>query len=434
MRMYDLIYKKRQGRQLTPEEIAYLVQGYLLDEIPDYQVSALLMAIYFQGMGLEETKALTEIMAESGDEICLSSIPGRVVDKHSTGGVGDTTTLVLVPLVSAAGIPVAKMSGRSLGHGGGTIDKLESIPGFVTDLSREAFLAQVHEIGAAVISQTGNLSPADKKLYALRDVTATVDSIPLIASSIMSKKIAGGAEGIVLDVKVGGGAFMKGQKEAISLAQVMVDLGKALKRRMVALITNMEQPLGSAVGNALEVKEAVATLRGEGPFDLLSLSLSLGAHMLFLAGENTSFDHCYGRLKKRLDAGYGLEQLEKIITAQGGDPRIIEDPDRLPAAKYTLSLKSEKNGFLTHIDAYRLGSLVMDLGAGRVIQSVPIDYGVGVVLKKKVGDAVSKGEELMVIHYNDRSKEDLWRQCFKGVFTIGEEKGEELPLIIEQLG
>lgn len=431
MRMYDVIYKKREGGRLTPDEIQFLVEGYTQKKIPDYQMSALLMAIYFQGMDVEETAIFTRVMAESGDEIHLSSIPGVTVDKHSTGGVGDTTTLVLIPLVSAAGVPVAKMSGPSLGHGGGTIDKLESIPGLVTEMSRSAFLRQVEQIGAAIIGQTGSLSPADKRLYALRDVTATVDSIPLIASSIMSKKIAGGAQGIVLDVKSGGGAFMKGQKEAHSLARIMVDLGKTLQRQMVALITNMDQPLGYSIGNALEVKEAIATLQGEGPADLEELSLQLGAHMLILAGEEENFDWAYKKLQDLLHSGKALEQLIRIIQAQKGDPRIVEEPERLPSSRFTCQLKSKAAGCITGLDAYQLGSLVMDLGAGRTQAGKTIDYGVGIVLEKKVGDQVLPGETLAIIHFNDDSKEPLYLERLSQAITVEEGSWEQPPLILD---
>lgn len=433
MRMYDLIFKKRQGERLTSQEIAYVIEGYTHGDIPPYQVSALLMAIYFQGMVVEEIAELTRAMAESGDTIDLSSIQGIKVDKHSTGGVGDTTTLVLVPLVSALGIPVAKMSGRSLGHGGGTIDKIESIPGFQTGIEREVFLRQVERIGAALVGQTGNLCPADKKLYALRDVTATVDSIPLIASSIMSKKIAGGADAILLDVKKGVGAFMRSLEEAEALAEMMVGLGRELGRETMAFITNMEEPLGLAAGNALEVKEAIATLKGEGPEDLEELSLKLGAAMVLLANEARDVEEATLRLKRVIESGQGLEQLATIIEAQKGDPHVVYEEERLPSSQYRVQVKSREDGFIQSIQAYEVGTLVRDLGAGRGVFHDTIDHGVGVVLTKRVGDEVMKGESLGIIHLNHKGKEEYYQRRLEEAFVVSEEPVEREPLIYREI-
>ncbi|KXS41941.1 MAG: pyrimidine-nucleoside phosphorylase, partial [Candidatus Frackibacter sp. T328-2] len=400
MRAYDIILKKREGNELSKEEIEYLIEAYTAGELPDYQLSAWAMAVFFKGMNERETADLTMTMANSGDTIDLSPIQGVKVDKHSTGGVGDTTTLVLAPLVAAAGAPVAKMSGRGLGHTGGTIDKLESIPDFNTSLSREQFINNVNDIKVAVAGQTGNLAPADKKLYALRDVTATVDSIPLIASSIMSKKIAAGADGIVLDVKVGDGAFMKDYEEAKRLAKTMVDIGKNVQRETIAVISDMNQPLGLAVGNALEVKEAIETLRGEGPVDLTALCLTLGSQMLRLSGVVKSVEAGREELEKVLTSGAGLKKLKEMITAQGGNPEVVDNYNLLPTAKQKIELKAEADGYIEEIAAEDVGIAAMLLGAGRKSKEDNIDMAVGVELAVKVGEEVSKGDKLALLHIN----------------------------------
>lgn len=403
--MVDLIRKKRNGGELSATEIRHLVQGYAKGEIPDYQMSAWAMAVYFQGMTSRETADLTLEMVRSGEEVDLSAIQGRKVDKHSTGGVGDTTTLILAPLVAAAGVTVAKLSGRGLGHTGGTIDKLESFSGFSTSLSKEEFVHQVNRIGVAVTGQTADITPADKQLYGLRDVTATVDSIPLIASSIMSKKIAAGADAIVLDVKTGKGAFMKDKKQAIRLAQTMVDIGNHVGRRTVAVISDMNQPLGFAVGNALEVREAVETLKGEGPEDLTELCLTLGAQMVVLSGKATSPLEARKILEQKMRDGTALEKFGQLIASQGGDATAVTDPDHfLPKAKYQVEVSSPKTGFISALEAEKIGLAAMHLGAGRETKEAAIDYAVGLVLNKKVGDSVHFGETVAVLHANDKHK------------------------------
>lgn len=407
MRTIDLIQKKRDGGTLTAEEIAYLIRGYTCGEIPDYQMSAWAMAVYFRGMTPQETADLTMAMADSGDRIDLSGIAGIKVDKHSTGGVGDTTTLVLAPLVAAAGVPVAKMSGRGLGHTGGTIDKLESIAGFGVERSREQFIEQVNRHGIAVISQSGNITPADKKLYALRDVTATVDSIPLIASSIMSKKIASGADSIVLDVKTGGGAFMKTLDDSIALAQAMVSIGSRVGRETVAVITGMEQPLGYAVGNALEVREAIDTLRGEGPPDLTELCLALGAHMLRLGGRAADVAEGEARLRELIDRGFALKKFKEFIAAQGGTPNIVDQTALLPAARQVIPVAAPADGYVAGMQAEEIGICAMLLGAGRETKESPIDLSAGIRLLKKAGDAVRAGEPLAELHASELPSDRL---------------------------
>ncbi|MBN2909772.1 pyrimidine-nucleoside phosphorylase [Polycladomyces sp. WAk] len=404
MRTVDLIRKKRDGQALTTEEIEFLIRGYAKGEIPDYQVSAWAMAVYFNGMTDRETADLTMAMVRSGEQVDLSSIRGKKVDKHSTGGVGDKTTLVVGPLVAAAGVPVAKLSGRGLGHTGGTIDKLESIAGFSTSLTREAFVRQVNEIGIAVTGQTADLTPADKQLYALRDVTATVDSIPLIASSIMSKKIAGGADAIVLDVKTGHGAFMKKEEDAIRLAEAMVAIGTQVGRETVAVISDMNQPLGFAVGNALEVKEAIDTLRGEGPADLTELSLTLGAQMVLLAGVVSTYAEARSLLESKLADGSALEKFRSFIRTQQGDASVVDHPERLPQAQYRIEVLSPTDGTVSVLQAEEIGLAAMKLGAGRTTKEDRIDHAVGIVLRKKIGDAVQKGTPLATLHANDLSR------------------------------
>lgn len=400
MRMYDVIMKKRQGGRLTRAEIDFFVSGYVAGDIKDYQVSALLMAVFFRGLDREETADLTLAMAGSGDQADLSGIPGVKVDKHSTGGVGDKTTLVLAPLVAAAGVPVAKMSGRGLGHTGGTIDKLESIPGLNVNIAPGDFIRQVRETGVAVVAQTGNLVPADKKLYSLRDVTATVDCVPLIASSVMSKKIASGADAIVLDVKAGSGAFMRDGQEAGDLARAMVEIGKLTGRKTVALITDMDQPLGYTVGNALEVREAIDTLQGRGPADLVELCLALGAEMLLLGGKAASSEEAERTLRELLANGAAVGKFRQMVAAQGGDPGVADDMSMLPRAARQREVTANAGGYVVSINAEMVGRAAMLLGAGRVSKESPIDLAAGIVLFKKVGDRVAAGEPLATMHYN----------------------------------
>lgn len=403
MRAVDIIEKKRDGKPLTEQEIQYLVQGYTKDQIPDYQMASWLMAVYFQGMNAMETAAFTDAMASSGDQLNLHDIAGVKVDKHSTGGVGDTTTLVLAPLVAAAGVPVAKMSGRGLGHTGGTIDKLESIPGFQVERTKKQFIQQVNDIGVCVMSQTNNIAPADKKLYALRDVTATVNSIPLIASSIMSKKIAAGADAIVLDVKTGPGAFMKTEQEAIALANAMVSIGKQVGRETIAVISSMHQPLGYAIGNALEIKEAIETLSGNGPKDLTDLCLKLGASMMLLAGVVHEEEQAMRKLSQLMKNGDALQKWKDWITYQGGDPSVIDHPEKLPQSAYQCRVFADKNGYIEAMESEQLGKAAMMLGAGRITKNSNIDLAAGIVLHKKIGDSVQKGEVLAELYWNKKN-------------------------------
>lgn len=398
--MVDLIEKKRDGQELTQEEINYIINGYTNDQIPEYQMAAFQMAVFFQNMTKQEQIYLTEAMVQSGDQIDLSAIQGIKVDKHSTGGVGDTTTIVLAPLVASLDIPVAKMSGRGLGHTGGTLDKLESIPGFHIEISNDEFIELVNRDKVAVIGQTGNLTPADKKIYALRDVTATVDSIPLIASSIMSKKIAAGSNAIVLDVKTGNGAFMKKMEDAENLAKAMVNIGQGVGRQTTAIISDMSQPLGYAIGNALEVQEAIDTLRGEGPEDLRELCLTLGSHMVVLAGKTGNLDDARQLLEEKLTNGEALEKLKTFLSAQGGDASVVDDPDKLPKATYTIEAPAEQAGYVSEIIADQIGVAAMKLGAGRATKESEIDLAVGLTMHKKVGDFVEVGDSLVTIHSN----------------------------------
>ncbi|MDU7161379.1 pyrimidine-nucleoside phosphorylase [Staphylococcus sp.] len=427
MRMIDIIEKKRDGKSLTKEEIEFFVNGYTHGEVPDYQASSLAMAIFFQDMNDEERAALTMSMVNSGEKIDLSDINGIKVDKHSTGGVGDTTTLVLAPLVAAVGVPVAKMSGRGLGHTGGTIDKLESVKGFNVEISEKDFIKLVNDNQVAVIGQSGNLTPADKKLYALRDVTGTVNSIPLIASSIMSKKIAAGADAIVLDVKTGSGAFMKTLDDAEALAHAMVRIGNNVGRNTMAIISDMSQPLGNAIGNALELKEAIATLKGIGPKDLTELVLTLGSQMVVLAEQATSLDEARQMLIDAIKTGKALNKFKTFLSNQGGDDSIVDSPEKLPSAKYQVEFKAKKDGYITEIIANEIGVASMILGAGRQTKEDVIDLGVGIVLNKKVGEHVEKGENILTIHTNTKEIDDILYKLDNSI-TI-ESKGEAPTLI-----
>ena len=427
MRMIDIIEKKRDGKSLKREEIEFFVNGYTHGEVPDYQASSLAMAIFFQDMNDEERAALTMSMVNSGEKIDLSDINGIKVDKHSTGGVGDTTTLVLAPLVAAVGVPVAKMSGRGLGHTGGTIDKLESVKGFNVEISEKDFIKLVNDNQVAVIGQSGNLTPADKKLYALRDVTGTVNSIPLIASSIMSKKIAAGADAIVLDVKTGSGAFMKTLDDAEALAHAMVRIGNNVGRNTMAIISDMSQPLGNAVGNALELKEAIATLKGNGPKDLTELVLTLGSQMVVLAEQATSLDEARQMLIDAIKTGKALNKFKTFLSNQGGDDSIVDSPEKLPSAKYQVEFKAKKDGFITEIIANEIGVASMMLGGGRQTKEDDIDLGVGIVLNKKVGEHVEKGENILTIHTNTKEIDDILYKLDNSI-TI-ESKGEAPTLI-----
>lgn len=429
MRMYDLIMKKRNGGRLDREEIEYMVNGFTVGEIPDYQMSAMMMAIYFVGMDKEETFYLTMAMANSGETLDLSGIDGIKVDKHSTGGVGDKTSLALTPMVAACGIRIAKMSGRGLGHTGGTIDKLESFPGFSTGISTEQFINNVNRIGIAIMGQTADLAPADKKLYALRDVTATVDNMSLIASSIMSKKLSSGADAIVLDVKTGSGAFMKEEKDAFALAKEMVELGKNAGKKISAVISDMDQPLGYAVGNALEVKEAIETLKGNGPADFEELCLTLGSHMLQVGGVASSEEEAVKMLKKSLEDGSALRKLSKFVEAQGGDADAVLDTGRLPQARLTEEILSPLEGYVGKIVCDEVGICSLILGGGRETKESRIDLSVGLVLKKKVGDYVKKGESLATIYANDKEKLKTAGERYQKAVTITEMPVEKKPLI-----
>ncbi|WP_430612661.1 pyrimidine-nucleoside phosphorylase [Enterococcus sp. DIV0876] len=431
MRMVDLIEKKRDGKSLTKEEIDYIVTAYTDGSIPDYQMSALLMAIYYVDMTDEEITNLTLAMANSGEVIDLSSIEGIKVDKHSTGGVGDTTTLILAPLVASVGVPVAKMSGRGLGYTGGTLDKLESIPGFKIEIPEEEFIRLVNESKMAVIGQSGDLAPADKKLYALRDVTATVSSIPLIASSIMSKKIAAGADAIVLDVTTGDGAFMKNIDDAKRLAKTMVRIGKLAHRQTMAVISDMSQPLGEAIGNSLEVVEAIETLQGNGPEDLTEMCYVLGSQMVVLAKKADSIEEARQMLSEALRSGKALSKFREMITNQGGDASVVDEPSKLLTAQYEIELPAKKSGVVTKLVANELGIAAMMLGAGRKTKEEDIDHAVGIKLHKKVGEAVSEGESLLTIYSNTEAIDDVIALIEKNI-EIGE-AGVEPPLIHDMI-
>ena len=430
MRAYDLIEKKKLGKALTKEEISFLLRGYVSGEIPDYQMSAFAMAVCFQGMEKEEITDFTLEMAASGDQMDLSDIPGFKVDKHSTGGVGDKTSMVIGPIVAACGVKVAKMSGRGLGHTGGTIDKLESIPGFSTELSEKQFFDVVKKVGISVAGQTGNLVPADKKLYALRDVTATVDSIPLIASSVMSKKLAAGADGIVLDVKCGSGAFMKTPKEAHLLAETMVKIGEQAGRKVAALITNMDRPLGNCVGNNLEVIEAAETLKGRGPKDLTDLSVELAAWMLRLS-QKGSLEQCRNLARDAVSTGAAFQKFLDFVEAQGGAKEALLDYSLFKKAKYNRELFSHKSGFLTHMNTEECGNAAMVLGAGRSKKEDPIDLSAGIVFYKKTGDAVSEGEVLAILYSDEESRLCQAEEILLNAVSIEKEPLCQAPLIYE---
>ncbi|CAI3265222.1 pyrimidine-nucleoside phosphorylase [Enterococcus cecorum] len=429
MRMVDLIAKKRDGQSLSKEEIEWIVTGYTNGEIPDYQMSALTMAIFYQDMTDQEITNLTLAMANSGDVVNLENIEGIKVDKHSTGGVGDTTTLVLAPLVASVGVPVAKMSGRGLGYTGGTLDKLEAIPGFQIELSEDKFVELVNESKVAVIGQSGNLAPADKKLYALRDVTATVDSIPLIASSIMSKKIAAGADAIVLDVTTGAGAFMKNIEDAKRLASTMVQIGKLANRQTMAVISDMSQPLGEAIGNSLEVVEAIETLQGKGPKDLEEMCYVLGSQMVVLAKKADTLEQAREMLEEALHSGKAFAKFKEMVANQGGDVSVIDHPEKLLTAKYEIELPAKQSGVITKLVANELGIAAMMLGAGRKTKEDTIDFAVGLKLRKKVGEAIQEGESVLTIYANQPAEEiqDVVALLYQNI-EIGP-SGQEPPLI-----
>ncbi len=434
MNTYELIKKKRDGRSLSTEEIGYLINGYTNGHIPDYQMAAFLMSVYFKGMNARECKDLTMKMADSGVSVDLSPIKGFKVDKHSTGGVGDKTTLVLAPLVASCGGIVAKMSGRELGHTGGTVDKLESIPGMRTDFTKDQFIEITNRVHVSVIAQTETLAPADKLIYALRNVTATVDAIPLIASSIMSKKLAAGADGIVLDVKTGAGAFTPLYTDAVKLAKTMVAIGEGVGKKTTAFITGMAQPLGYAIGNALEVKESIDTLNGSGPADLTELVLTLGSEMLLLSGIGRSHSEAEAMLKSHIANKKGARKLKDFIEAQGGDPDVVENTDLLPRARTTIPLESGSSGFIQGIDALEIGMAAKILGAGRQTKEDAIDLSIGIVLRKKVGDPVRKGEPLAMLHSDgDTAKIDPAVKRLSGAYVIGPENISPPKLILARI-
>lgn len=430
MRMYDIILKKRANLPLTDEEIRFVIDGYVKGEIPDYQVSALLMTIVFNGMNARELGTLTLAMAQSGNMVDLSNIDGITVDKHSTGGVGDKTTLIIAPLVAACGGKVAKMSGRGLGHTGGTIDKMESIPNLKVSLEKDAFINQVNKIGLAVIGQSEGLAPADKKLYALRDVTGTVDSIPLIASSVMSKKLASGAQAILLDVKVGSGAFMKNIEDARELAKAMVDIGKENGRSVKAILTDMDRPLGHAIGNALEIREVIDTLKGHGLKDLTHECIIMAAHMLVLS-HICDYETALSRVQEALDSGAALERLRMMIDAQDGDSRVIDDESLLAIGKFTYDVTAPQDGYITHMNTEQCGIASVMLGAGRTVKDGPIDYSAGIVMHKKTGDAVSMGERIATLYASDESLFTNAAQTYLAAITIGNTAPKVVDTILD---
>lgn len=432
MRMYDIIRKKRDGGELTTQEIKFFIDGYVKGEIPDYQASALLMAIFFNGMNFQETADLTFAVRDSGQRLDFSAIKGIRVDKHSTGGVGDKTSLVVAPLVASLGVKVAKMSGRGLGHTGGTIDKLEAIPGFRTDLSEEEFLNNVNQIGVCIVGQNKDLAPADKKLYALRDVTATVDSLPLVVSSIMGKKLAADDDCIVLDVKTGSGAFAKSLEDSRTLAKVMVDIGKQAGKKMLALITDMDRPLGNAIGNTLEVKEAIDTLNGHGPEDFTEICVILATNMLYLAGKG-SMEECENMVKAAIADKRALDTFKKMVVAQGGDVSFIDNPDKFATAPHKRSVKAQKSGYIHHVDTEGYGISSLLLGAGRNTKEENIDFAAGIVLKKKTGDYVKEGEELCMMYTSDEKRfEGAVNKFYESTVILSDEP-KKRPLVLDRV-
>lgn len=429
MRMYDLILKKKQGKELNTEEINWMIKEFTEGRIPDYQMSAMTMAICFQGMDKRETFDLTMAMRDSGDVLDLSRIDGIKVDKHSTGGVGDKVSLVLTPIVASLGVPVAKMSGRGLGHTGGTIDKLESFSGFSTEISEEKFIDSVNTIGIAIAGQTANLAPADKKLYALRDVTATVDQMSLIASSIMSKKLASGTDAIVLDVKTGNGAFMQTEEDAIALAKAMVDIGNRAGKQTVAVITDMDEPLGNAVGNALEIKEVIDALHGDGPEDLMEVVYVLGTQMLLLAKRAEDEEIARNLITESIQERKALKKFAEFIENQGGNREEILHPDMLPKARYVIPVLAEEEGCIERILAQDIGIACMTLGGGRENKESTIDHGVGIILTKKISDTVKKGETLALIHANSKEKAVLASGLVKNAYQIAKEPAKKAPMV-----
>ena len=428
MRMYDVIAKKRDGGTLSREEIAFAVNGYVAGEIPDYQMSALLMAIYLQGMTDEETAILTDVMAHSGDMVDLSAIQGVKVDKHSTGGVGDKTTLVIAPMVAACGVKIAKMSGRGLGHTGGTVDKMESVPGTRTALNQEEFFRQVNEIGISVIGQSGEIAVADKKLYALRDVTATVGCIPLIASSIMSKKLAAGSDAILLDVTMGDGAFMKNLDDAIELARLMVSIGTAHGRKVAALITDMDKPLGHNIGNSLEIAESIAVLKGKGPADLTEVCLQLASNMLVLAGKGT-LTECRAMAERTLQDGTAFVKCCQMFAAQGGDVEMVKDPDKLRKAAYSYKITARENGYIVKNDVEKIGNASVLLGAGRIQKEDSIDFAAGIVMHKKLGDMVRSGDAICTFYADDPALFAAAEEMYRGGLVIDAQPPKLPPLV-----
>ena len=430
--MYDIIRKKRDGGELTTQEIQFFIKGYTDGSIPDYQASALLMAIFFKGMSSRETADLTFAVRDSGQKLDFSAIDGIRVDKHSTGGVGDKTSLVVAPLVASLGVKVAKMSGRGLGHTGGTIDKLEAIPGFKTDLSEQEFLDNVNKIGVCIVGQNRDLAPADKKLYALRDVTATVDSLPLVVSSIMGKKLAADDDCIVLDVKTGSGAFAKTLDDSRQLASVMVEIGKRAGKKMLALITDMDRPLGNAIGNTLEVKEAIDTLNGHGPQDFTEICLILAANMLYLAGKG-SMDECENAVKWAIEDKSALETFKQMVKAQGGDVECIENPDKFAKAPFEKIVKAHKSGYIYHVDTEGYGIASLLLGAGRNTKEESIDFSAGIVLCKKTGDYVREGEPIAIMYTSDENRFESAERKFIESTTICEQKPEDRPIVLDRV-
>lgn len=432
MHIYDLIKKKRDNIELSKDEINYMVENFVSGKIKDYQMSAMLMAIYFNSMTKKEIFYLTDAMAKSGDMVDLSKIEGEVVDKHSTGGVGDKTTLIISPIVASYGVKVAKMSGRGLGHTGGTLDKLESIPGFKIELDREEFFKNVNDIGLSVIGQTGNIAPADKKLYALRDVTCTVDSIPLIASSIMSKKIASGAKSIVLDCKMGSGAFMKDIKSSIELAKTMVEIGENANRNMIALITNMDIPLGHNIGNNLEVIEAIEILNGRGDKDLRNISIHLAGNMLYLSGKG-DIDKCIDMAENALDNKKALEYFKKLVKSQDGDVSYIENPEKFKKAEYIEDVFAEKSGYISRMDTEKIGQVSTHLGAGRLEKEDAIDYSAGIKIYKKTSDRIEKGEKIATLYTNNKSAVEDAKKAYNESIKINDEIIERPKLIYARI-